>query len=96
MSEQIGHLPKSSRRLRGLAGESHLGGVQIAPNLDAPVLGQSLGGTVGTIVSYTSVANHFNDFPTGVVNTKDVLYYLTMVAAGLVLSTLSLQARRSR
>jgi len=59
-------------------------------------LGQSLGGTVGTIVSYTSVANHFNDFPTGVVNTKDVLYYVTLIVAGLVLSTLSLQARRYR
>jgi len=59
-------------------------------------LGQSLGGALGTIVSYTSVANHFQDFPTGVINTKDVLYYLTMVAAGLVLSTLSLQARRLR
>ncbi len=62
-------------------------------------LGQSLSASnqaIGSIVSYLSVASHFNDFPTGVINTKDVLYYLTMVAAGLVLSTLSLQARRSR
>ncbi len=59
-------------------------------------LGQSLGGTVGTIVSYTSVANHFQDFPTGVINTKDVIYYLSLVVGGLVLSTLSLQARRLR
>jgi ABC-2 type transport system permease protein len=59
-------------------------------------LGQSLGGPLGSIVSYTSVANHFNDFPTGVINTKDVLYYVTLIVAGLVLSTLSLQARRYR
>jgi ABC-2 type transport system permease protein len=59
-------------------------------------LGQSLGGTVGSIVSYTSVINHFQDFPQGVINTKDVIYYLSMVAAGLVLSTLSLQSRRYR
>jgi ABC-2 type transport system permease protein len=59
-------------------------------------LGQSLGGTVGTIVSYTSVINHFQEFPQGVVNTKDVIYYLSMVTAGLVLSTLSLQSRRYR
>jgi ABC-2 type transport system permease protein len=59
-------------------------------------LGQSLGGTIGTIVSYTSVINHFQDFPQGVINTKDVIYYLSMVAAGLVLSTLSLQSRRYR
>lgn len=59
-------------------------------------LGQSLGGTVGSIVSYTSVINHFQDFPQGVINTKDVIYYLSMIAAGLVLSTLSLQSRRYR
>jgi len=59
-------------------------------------LGQSLGGTIGTIVSYTSVINHFQDFPQGVINTKDVIYYLTLVLAGLVLSTLSLQSRRYR
>ncbi len=60
------------------------------------VLGQFLGGTAGTIVSYVSIVNHFNDFVRGVVNTKDVVYYLTLVAAGLVLSTLSLQSRRYR
>jgi ABC-2 type transport system permease protein len=59
-------------------------------------LGTSLGGTLGTIVSYTSTINHFQDFPNGVVNSKDVLYYLTMIGAGLVLSTLSLQSRRYR
>ncbi|HET6319170.1 MAG TPA: ABC transporter permease [Chloroflexota bacterium] len=59
-------------------------------------LGQSLGGALGSIVSYASVASHFNDFPTGVINTKDVMYYVTLIVAGLVLSTLSLQARRYR
>ncbi len=59
-------------------------------------LGQFLGGTIGQIVSYTSVINHFQGFPQGVIESKDVIYYLTMVAAGLVLSTLSLQSRRYR
>lgn len=59
-------------------------------------LGQFLGGTVGSIISYLSVINHFGDFPRGVINSKDVVYYLTLVAAGLVLSTLALQARRLR
>lgn len=59
-------------------------------------LGQSLGGPIGTIISYISVIQHFQDFPSGVINTKDVIFYLTMVAAGLVLSTLSLQSRRYR
>ena len=59
-------------------------------------LGQFLGGTFGSIVSYTSVINHFQNFPQGVINSPDVVYYLTVIAAGLVLSTLSLQARRLR
>jgi ABC-2 type transport system permease protein len=59
-------------------------------------LGQFLGGTIGSIVSYTSLINHFSDFPRGVINSKDVVYYLTVVGAGLALSTVSLQARRVR
>jgi len=57
-------------------------------------LGQFLGGTIGQIVSYTSVINHFQSFPTGVIQSNDVIYYLTLVVGGIVLSTLSLQSRR--
>jgi ABC-2 type transport system permease protein len=59
-------------------------------------LGQFLGGTIGQIVSYTSVNAHFQSFPQGVIESKDVIYYLTLVVAGIVLSTLSLQSRRYR
>jgi ABC-2 type transport system permease protein len=59
-------------------------------------LGQFLGGTIGQIVSYTSVINHFQEFPQGVIESRDVIYYLTLVVAGIVLSTLSLQSRRYR
>jgi ABC-2 type transport system permease protein len=59
-------------------------------------LGQFLGGTFGSIVSYTSVINHFQNFPQGVISSPDVIYYLTLIGAGLALSTLSLQARRLR
>ena len=59
-------------------------------------LGQFLGGPIGQIVSYTSVINHFQSFPQGVIESKDVIYYLTLIVAGIVLSTLSLQSRRYR
>ncbi|MGI9145023.1 MAG: ABC transporter permease [Chloroflexota bacterium] len=59
-------------------------------------LGQFLGGTIGQIVSYTSVNSHFQSFPQGVIQSNDVIYYLTLVIAGIVLSTLSLQSRRYR
>jgi ABC-2 type transport system permease protein len=59
-------------------------------------LGQSIGGPVGQAVSYVSVISHFQEFPQGVINVKDVVFFLTMIAAGLILSTLSLQSRRYR
>lgn len=59
-------------------------------------LGSWLGGTLGNIINYASIVNHFNDFSRGVINSKDVVYYLTVMAAGLVLSTIALQSRRFR
>ena len=59
-------------------------------------LGQAIGGLPGSIISYASVQSHFSDFPSGVINSKDVIYYVTLIAAGLGLSTLSLQSRRLR
>lgn len=59
-------------------------------------LGQFVGGTIGAIVSYTSVINHFQSFPQGVIQSNDVVYYVTLILAGIVLSTLSLQSRRYR
>lgn len=59
-------------------------------------IGQALGGTFGTIVSYLSLINHVQGFSQGVIDSKDLVFYLTIIAAGLVLSTLSLQSRRYR
>lgn len=59
-------------------------------------IGPRLGRPIGDIVSYVSVFAHNADFARGVINTKDVVFYLSVVAAGLVLSTLFLQARRLR
>src|SRR5215207_5188781 len=49
-------------------------------------VGQSIGGPVGQAVSYVSVISHFQEFPQGVINLKDVVFFLTMIAAGLILS----------
>ncbi|GAC1325826.1 MAG: ABC transporter permease [Chloroflexota bacterium] len=59
-------------------------------------VGQALGGTAGQIVGYLSLVNHVQGFSQGVIDSKDVVFYLTVIAAGLVLSTLSLQSRRYR
>jgi ABC-2 type transport system permease protein len=59
-------------------------------------LGQALGGTVGTIISYLSLTSHMQGFSQGTIESKDVVFYLTVITAGLVLSTLSLQSKRYR
>ena len=59
-------------------------------------IGRGLGGPVGDAISYVSLVSHFGDFNRGVINTKDVVFYLSVVAAGLALSTISLQSRRFR
>lgn len=59
-------------------------------------IGQAIGGSFGTVVSYLSLINHVQSFSQGVIDSKDLVFYLTVIAAGLVLSTLSLQSRRYR
>jgi ABC-2 type transport system permease protein len=59
-------------------------------------IGQASGGVFGQIVGYTSLINHIQGFSQGVIDSKDVVFYLTVIGAGLVLSTLSLQSRRYR
>jgi ABC-2 type transport system permease protein len=59
-------------------------------------IGQAAGGLFGQIVGYTSLINHIQGFSQGVIDTKDVVFYLTVIGAGLVLSTLSLQSKRYR
>jgi ABC-2 type transport system permease protein len=59
-------------------------------------IGQASGGIFGQIVGYTSLINHIQGFAQGVVDSKDVIFYLTVIGGGLVLSTLSLQSKRYR
>lgn len=59
-------------------------------------IGQAIGGSFGTVVSYLSLINHVQSFSQGVIDSKDLVFYLSVIAAGLVLSTLSLQSRRYR
>ena len=54
------------------------------------------GGQLGSILSYLAFYNHFLDFPKGVVDTKDVVFYLSVVIFGLVLAERTLESRRWR
>lgn len=51
-------------------------------------------GPLGEFFNYLSLAVHFEDFPKGVIDTKDVFFYLSVVAAALFVATRILEARR--
>lgn len=48
------------------------------------------------IVSYLSVVTHFEPFSKGVVDTKDIIFYLSMIFFGLFLTTRSVESLRWR
>ena len=53
-------------------------------------------GLVATVLGKCSVLSHFESFPKGVVDTKDVVFYLCVIFLGLFLTTRSLESLRWR
>jgi ABC-2 type transport system permease protein len=54
----------------------------------------SVGGTWGKVLSHLSIIEHFDSFAKGVLDTKDVIYYLNLTIVALFLALRSLEARR--
>jgi ABC-2 type transport system permease protein len=50
--------------------------------------------SVQPIVAYLSIDNHFESISRGVIDTRDVVYYLSVMAVGLVVATVSLESRK--
>ena len=59
-------------------------------------LSSVFGGRVGDALSYLALYPHFNDMTRGAIDTKDVLYYLSLTAVALFLAWRTLEARRWR
>jgi ABC-2 type transport system permease protein len=59
-------------------------------------LSNNLGAPVREIFRYLSITQHFQDFPRGVIDTQHIVYFLSVIAACLVFTVLSLQSRRWR
>lgn len=59
-------------------------------------IGTASGGVFGQLVSYTSLITRIQGFSQGVVDSKDLIFYLTVIAGGIILSALSVQSRRYR
>jgi ABC-2 type transport system permease protein len=51
-------------------------------------------GPLGTVLTHLSILEHNDTFAKGVIDTKDVIYYLDFTALALFLTLRSLEARR--
>jgi gliding motility-associated transport system permease protein len=56
----------------------------------------SAGPTIGPITSYLSITEHFDDFSKGIIDTKHVVYYLSLITFGLFLTSKSVDTERWR
>jgi ABC-2 type transport system permease protein len=52
--------------------------------------------TWATVLSYMSVITHFDSFAKGVINSKDAVFYVTVIVIGLFFTTRSLESLRWR
>ena len=62
----------------------------------ADLLSGSIGGTASTVIGELSIKSHFDDFARGVIDTKHIIYYLSVIAFFLFLSIRALESRRWR
>ncbi len=58
--------------------------------------GDLLGGKVAQVINYIALADHAVDFTRGVVDTRDVLYFLSVIVVALFLATRVVEMRRMR
>ena len=59
-------------------------------------LGETLQGTVGTMVRYISITDHFEELVKGVIDTKDLFYFATLLVLGLFMTQRSVESVRWR
>jgi len=56
----------------------------------------SAGPTIGPITQYLSITEHFDDFAKGIIDSKHVVYYLSLITFGLFLTSKSVDTERWR
>jgi len=57
---------------------------------------ESAGPTIGPITRWLSITEHFDDFSKGIIDTKHVLYYLSLITFGLFMTAKSVDTERWR
>jgi len=46
------------------------------------------------VLSYLSVESHFEGFSRGIIDSRDIIYYLSVMVVSLVIATASLDSRK--
>ena len=59
-------------------------------------LGETLHGVAGSLVKYASITDHFQELTKGIVDTKDLVYFATLLVIGLFLTQRSVESVRWR
>jgi ABC-2 type transport system permease protein len=59
-------------------------------------IGQLLGGSVSSMARYMAMFSHLTDMPRGVINSQDIVYFISVTAVALFLATRAIEARRWR
>ena len=62
----------------------------------ADLASANIGGTASTVIGELSIRSHFADFDRGVIDSKHIVYYLSVIAFFLFLSIRALESRRWR
>src|SRR5690554_5271637 len=55
------------------------------------ILGQNISGTAGHVFYYLNMATHYESISRGVIDTRDIIYFVSIAAAGLVLAEKELE-----
>jgi ABC-2 type transport system permease protein len=59
-------------------------------------LGETLQGFGGGIVRYASITEHFQELTKGIIDTKDLVYFATLLVVGLFVTQRSVESVRWR
>ena len=59
-------------------------------------LGETLQGVAGSVVKYASITEHFQELTKGIVDTKDLVYFVTLLVVAIFLTQRSVESVRWR
>jgi ABC-2 type transport system permease protein len=57
-------------------------------------IASSTGPTTQAVLNYLSITDHFDDFTKGILDTKHLVYYFSVIAFGLFLTARSVDTER--